>query len=190
MITIRTEYRRAYHWRRQSICRSIPFYRSYLQEHQRWNFLLWRRTYERPMDTNIWLLRRWVSTNKICTTWFIFQCRAVLFTIYLGAHYLNEDEPSRVRLATDFYILHPEYNPLTLENDIGLIQLRMPVTFTSKFSHQELHKIIYNRVAAYIKPINYLPYYHLEPNTAGIMTMGWGQTSDGTDRSTNSTLSL
>jgi secreted trypsin-like serine protease len=100
---------------------------------------------------------QWILTSGYCVD------GAVLFTIYLGAHYLNEDEPSRVRLATDFYILHPEYNPLTLENDIGLIQLRMPVTFTT-----------------YIKPINYLPYYHLEPNTAGIMTMGWGQTSDDT----------
>jgi hypothetical protein len=34
------------------------------------------------------------------------------------------------RLATDKYVLHPLYNIDTLENDIGVIELRLPVSFT------------------------------------------------------------
>ena len=57
--------------------------------------------------------------------------RATLFTIQLGSNTLTEDDPNRVTVATSEYALHPEFNPTTLENDVGLIKLRLPVEFTS-----------------------------------------------------------
>jgi hypothetical protein len=57
---------------------------------------------------------------------------AILFTIQLGSNKLSGDDAYRVTVATSNYVLHPDYNHLTLENDIGLIELRMPVEFTSK----------------------------------------------------------
>ncbi|XP_063914152.1 brachyurin-like isoform X2 [Zophobas morio] len=100
---------------------------------------------------------QWILTSGSCVD------GAILFTIYLGAHDLTANEPTAEKLAADTYILHPDYNPNTLENDIGLIKLRAPVTFTM-----------------YIKPVDFLPNYELVPNTAGIMTMGWGQLDDDT----------
>lgn len=62
---------------------------------------------------------------------FIFS--ATLFTINLGSISLNTEDPSRLTVATSEYFLHPDFNPLTLDNDIGLIKLRMPIQFTGKF---------------------------------------------------------
>jgi hypothetical protein len=56
--------------------------------------------------------------------------RAVLFTIQLGSNTLEGDDPYRVKVASSEYVVHPDYNPLTLENDIGLIKLRMPVEYS------------------------------------------------------------
>jgi hypothetical protein len=58
---------------------------------------------------------------------------ATLFTIRLGSNNLNSNDPNGQRLATDSYVLHPDYNPDTVENDLGLIKLRMPITYTSKY---------------------------------------------------------
>lgn len=59
--------------------------------------------------------------------------RATSFLILLGTNKLDGNETSIVRLSTDSYVLHPDYNPNTLENDIGLIRFRNSVTFTSGF---------------------------------------------------------
>ncbi|KAJ3656372.1 hypothetical protein Zmor_015455 [Zophobas morio] len=98
---------------------------------------------------------QWILTSGNC----VYE--AVLFTIYLGTINLKDVDANSLRLATDIYVIHPDFNPDTLENDIGLIQLRIPITFTD-----------------YIKPVNQLPTYELQPNTGGLMSMGWGQTSD------------
>ena len=57
--------------------------------------------------------------------------RATLFTIQIGSNKLTEDDTNRVIVATSEYVIHPEFNPTTLENDVGLIKLRIPVEFTS-----------------------------------------------------------
>jgi hypothetical protein len=53
-----------------------------------------------------------------------------LFNIRLGNTKLSTDDPNMLLLATETYFLHPDYDPLTLRNDIGLIKLRMEVFFT------------------------------------------------------------
>jgi secreted trypsin-like serine protease len=69
---------------------------------------------------------QWILTAGQCVD------GAILFTIQLGSNKLTGDDLYRVTAATSTYVLHPDYNPLTLENDIGLIQLRMSVAYTSK----------------------------------------------------------
>ena len=58
--------------------------------------------------------------------------RALQFTIRLGSNTLSGTDPNRVTVATTQYFVHPEYNPMTLEHNIALIKLRMPVELTSK----------------------------------------------------------
>jgi hypothetical protein len=54
----------------------------------------------------------------------------ILFTVHLGSITLEGPDSYRLTSATSEYVLHPEYNPNTLENDVGLIQLRIPVSYT------------------------------------------------------------
>ena len=58
-------------------------------------------------------------------------------TISFGADTLENEDDSRVTVATSTYFLHPDYNPQTLENDIGIIRLRMPITHTSKLRKED-----------------------------------------------------
>jgi hypothetical protein len=55
---------------------------------------------------------------------------ALLFSIRLGSNSLKSNDPNALTVATDNYFLHPDYDPLTLNNDVGLIKLRMAITLT------------------------------------------------------------
>lgn len=61
----------------------------------------------------------------------MFFISATSFTILLGTHKLDGDHATVEKLTTDEFVLHPNYNASSLENDIGLIKLRVPVTFNS-----------------------------------------------------------
>ncbi|XP_063913623.1 brachyurin-like [Zophobas morio] len=97
---------------------------------------------------------QWIITAGQCVY------NANLFTIQLGSNYLSAEDPNRLELATSSYVLHPDFNPNTLENDIGLIQLRIPIEFTD-----------------YIQPIYTLPANDMKPDFV-LLAMGWGQTTD------------
>jgi secreted trypsin-like serine protease len=96
----------------------------------------------------------WILTAGQCVD------GALLFTIHLGITNLKANDGTGLKLSTDLFYLHPDYNPVTLENDIGLIKLRMSITFTT-----------------YIKPVDFLPDNDL-PAASSVLTLGWGQTSD------------
>jgi secreted trypsin-like serine protease len=96
---------------------------------------------------------QWILTAGQCVD------GATLFTILLGTHKLSGDDSTVQKLATETYFLHPDYNPDTLENDIGLIKLRMPVTITGNINQL------------------YLPYVDVTDVSVGT-AFGWGQTSD------------
>jgi secreted trypsin-like serine protease len=100
------------------------------------------------------LNQEWILTAGQCVD------GAVLFTIQLGSNSLEGDDPYRVKVASSEYVVHPDYNSLTLENDIGLIKLRMPVEYS-----QNLYQI--GLLASS---------YNLSINT--LVATGWGQTSD------------
>jgi secreted trypsin-like serine protease len=100
------------------------------------------------------IMLQWILTAGQCVD------GALLFNIRLGNTKLSTDDPNMLLLATETYFLHPDYDPLTLRNDIGLIKLRMQVFFTD-----------------YIGPTSVLKNGHIEDG-ASVLTVGWGQTSD------------
>ncbi|KAJ3656449.1 hypothetical protein Zmor_015526 [Zophobas morio] len=95
----------------------------------------------------------WVLTSAHCTQ------GAHTVTIRLGSNKLTGSDPNRVILASSHVVVHPDFDPDTSANDVGLIRLRLPVEFTD-----------------YIQPIR-LAGSHL-PNSASPTALGWGQTSD------------
>ncbi|EFA04557.1 serine protease H119 [Tribolium castaneum] len=99
---------------------------------------------------------KWVITSGQCVD------EAQLFTIRIGSNSLSSNDANAVRLSTDIYYLHPEFNKTTLENDIGLIQFRLAITYTE-----------------YIKPVSLLSTIKI-PDYTSVITLGWGQTSDET----------
>ncbi|KAJ3656376.1 hypothetical protein Zmor_015459 [Zophobas morio] len=117
--------------------------------------------YKSTLDGNYFcggalLTTQWIITAGQCVD------GVILFTIYLGTNNIETPGSTSVRLATDE--LHPEFNPLTLENDIGLIKLRMPVERTD-----------------YILPISNLPSSNLPASAGALEAIGWGQTSDNSE---------
>ncbi|KAJ3634313.1 hypothetical protein MTP99_011198 [Tenebrio molitor] len=99
--------------------------------------------------------KRWILTAGTCVY------NAVAFTIYLGSVSLDGDDPNRMILATNDYEIHPEFNPETLENDVGLVKLRMEITYYT----------------TYVSQVRFMPTSVL-PSSAFVVALGWGQVSD------------
>ncbi|KAJ3656343.1 hypothetical protein Zmor_015427 [Zophobas morio] len=100
------------------------------------------------------LSNQWILTAAHCVN------GAVLFTIQLGSNSLSEADSNRVTLATSTYVVHPEFNPDTLEHDVGLIKLRLPIDFTD-----------------YIRAVDYLPSSPIL-EFQNVIAVGWGQVTD------------
>ncbi|XP_063914156.1 brachyurin-like [Zophobas morio] len=97
---------------------------------------------------------QWVLTAGQCVD------GVELFEVHLGTNSLDGSDPYAVKVSADEYVLHPEYDPLSLKNDIGLIWLRLPVEFSD-----------------YLKPFEFLPFGEF-PAESTAMAIGWGQISD------------
>lgn len=52
------------------------------------------------------------------------------FTIHLGSNSLTSTDVNRLTVVTSTYIVHPSFNPSTLEHDVGLIKFRLPIEYT------------------------------------------------------------
>lgn len=50
--------------------------------------------------------------------------------VHLGVHILEESSPQRVFRRVIEVVRHPNYNDYTLNNDVNLLRLSFPVTFT------------------------------------------------------------
>ncbi|XP_044266717.1 brachyurin-like [Tribolium madens] len=99
------------------------------------------------------LSNQWVLTAGQCVD------GATSFRIQLGSNILEGTDPNRVTLATASFSLHPSYNPENLENDIGLIKLRLPIEFNQYIS-------------AITLPSSFTPDY------ISVTAVGWGQVDD------------
>lgn len=95
---------------------------------------------------------------------------------------MDKEDSSRLTVASSEYVLHPNYNAATLDNDIGLIKLRMKVEFTGE-KYLSINLIFsYFWFADFIKPITALAMNSL-PDYSYLRAIGWGQTSDSKNRS-------
>ncbi|EFA10764.1 serine protease H132 [Tribolium castaneum] len=98
---------------------------------------------------------RWVLTAAQC----VYE--ATQFTIQMGSNQLSSNDENRVIVTTSTYVIHEGFDPtISLANDIALIKLRMPITFTD-----------------YIEPIIVANFGYLYPGRV-VKAAGWGQTSD------------
>lgn len=53
-----------------------------------------------------------------------------MITIQLGSNNLSGYDENRQSLATDNIVIHPLFDPVTFQNDIGLVMFRLAVTLT------------------------------------------------------------
>ncbi|XP_044267832.1 brachyurin-like [Tribolium madens] len=96
----------------------------------------------------------WILTAGQCVH------EAVSFTIQLGSSTLAGNDPNRVKVSTSESVIHPNFDPISLQNDIGLIKLRLPVEYND-----------------YVRQIRFLPTFRLQDG-ASTIAIGWGQISD------------
>ena len=59
----------------------------------------------------------WVLTSALC----LYGAWSVVVT--LGAHNLNQAEPTHQKITSNIFRIHPDYNPTTLRNDVALVKL-------------------------------------------------------------------
>lgn len=55
-----------------------------------------------------------------------------LVTVYLGKHDLRVWEPSEQRRSVAQILVHPQYNPYTLDGDLALLRLQTPATLNDR----------------------------------------------------------
>ncbi|KAJ3656231.1 hypothetical protein Zmor_015324 [Zophobas morio] len=87
----------------------------------------------------------------------------IVFNVQAGSNRLEGDEAYRYDASTNDYILHPDYNPETLENNVGFVVLRMDMPL----------------IVGYRWSVSYLPTEDLEAGE-GAIAIGWGQLGDET----------
>lgn len=83
----------------------------------------------------------------------------------LGEHNLQTEEPEEVKIGVKRIVIHSQWNPKNVNNDLALIELERPIDFDGKESH--------------VSPVclgdSRLP--NLD-NQVGLIS-GWGKTTNG-----------
>lgn len=104
------------------------------------------------------LTNEWILTAGHCVDGFDG------IDVFLGAHNVREQyEEGRVEQTAAEFFAHPDYNPSTIKNDIGLVRLPKPVNFTDT-----------------IRPICLPSYSEEDEKFAGLdaPASGWGKPTD------------
>lgn len=52
-------------------------------------------------------------------------------SLIIGAHDITEQESTQLRVSSNKFIIHPQWNEKKLENDIALVKLPSPIKETS-----------------------------------------------------------
>lgn len=80
--------------------------------------------------------------------------------VYLGAHNIEKEEDSRIKVNGKSFTTHPGWNPNDLHNDLGLIELETPVEFNEN-----------------IQPVNLPSYSDVDTDLTDetVTIIGWGR---------------
>jgi secreted trypsin-like serine protease len=70
--------------------------------------------------------QQWVLTAAHCIA------GGVGFLVILGSNSIIGTDPNRKTLSTITYVNHPDFNPDTLENDVGLVKFLRPIGYNGK----------------------------------------------------------
>ncbi|XP_069044038.1 ovochymase-like isoform X2 [Lepisosteus oculatus] len=111
--------------------------------------------------------QQWVLTAAHCT----YGINSMMVQVYLGKESQEGSNPNQVSRGVERIILHPNFDYMTLNNDIALLKLSSPVRFTD-----------------YIQPIC------LAANSSSFHTgtscwvTGWGNIAEGVSLPNNKTL--
>jgi secreted trypsin-like serine protease len=103
----------------------------------------------------------WVMTAAHCVDGYVTQPGR--FRIFAGSNFLNQNEAGQVTGQISQIIMHPNYNSRTLTNDIALMRLSTPITYT-------------NHICSVCIPSNCDD--HLVSGKP-VIAIGWGTTSSG-----------
>ena len=63
----------------------------------------------------------------------IHNFSAKYVNVLVGIHQLQNYDPDNLALRSTQFTLHPDYNPVKIENDIGLIQLPQKISYTGTY---------------------------------------------------------
>lgn len=121
----------------------------------------------------------WILTAAHCTD------GGSSFEVILGAHNKNIVESTQVRITATQFTMHPDWNSRKLQNDVALIKLPTPVTFTRNIIFIiSLHTVRKDTDFKYLLKTAEIAPICLAPSTDSdhvgdvLLASGWGLDSD------------
>jgi secreted trypsin-like serine protease len=100
---------------------------------------------------------KWIVTAAHCVAG---STNAASYTVTVGEHDKTVTEPSQVDHSVARVIAHPQYNGQTIKNDIAVLELVNPITFTAEVS-----------------PACLAPAGHVAVHGSEATVTGWGETN-------------
>ena len=113
------------------------------------------------ITTTFLMVSCWLNIINMSSLLFLRRATSS-FKVILGRNALNSTSPNELIRTVSRLIRHPAYNINTLDNDIGLVKLSSPVTFTD-----------------YIRPVCLAAYGSVFEHDSFCWATGWGHIKTG-----------
>lgn len=110
----------------------------------------------------LFVSRFWRWTLRSVFVWTLRFSQPGTWDVFLGLHTQQQIGSAVVKRSLVQVIAHPNYNSYTYDNDIALMELDSPVTYSD-----------------YIKPICLPAPTHDFPSGSNVWVTGWGATREG-----------